>query len=93
MITMTKEERDAVNAVVEYLYDDERKDFEATEPEQHIFGSVRVLQKLLERTATRKMNGGPRPAVCYDCQVGYHRCALVETPACACRSCSSKRRV
>ena len=46
---MDDKTQDAVRAVVEYLYDDERRDFEGSgEPENHIFRHVRRLQRSFE---------------------------------------------
>ena len=48
-VTTHDKTRDAVRAVVEYLYDDERRNFESSgEPEGHIFHHVRRLQRALE---------------------------------------------
>ncbi len=46
---MDDKTRDAVKAVVDYLYDDECKDFKSSgEPEDHIFRHVRRLQLFLD---------------------------------------------
>ena len=49
MIYLMPRELEAITQVVDYLYDDEKKDFEASdEPKNHIFRSVRALKRLAE---------------------------------------------
>lgn len=45
---MTDQELDALSAVVNYLWDDELKNFRNREDEDHIFRSVQVLNNYLE---------------------------------------------
>ena len=46
---MDDKTRDAIRAVTEYLYHDERRDFESGgEPEDHIYNHIRRLQRSLE---------------------------------------------
>ncbi len=46
---MDENKQDALRAVVDYLWADERRDFESSgEPERHIFHHVRRLQRSFE---------------------------------------------
>ncbi len=49
-ITITEAERDAIASLVYYDYDDEAKHYEENDkPEGHIFESLKIAEKLLNK--------------------------------------------
>lgn len=79
---MTAEERKALNMVLDYMWQDESDDFEeatfnnnGVEPENHIFGYMKILADYLEQLEKSK------PLYCPDCGRDLSTSAD-EVPAC-----------